>query len=58
MFTSVYMPKAIKINLSQLNKGDRAQLGQDLKAYLSNKQYVAEKQSKERPEAKQKAIAR
>ncbi|WP_017326918.1 hypothetical protein [Synechococcus sp. PCC 7336] len=39
------MTKAIKIDLSQLNKTDRAQLGQDLKAYLSNKQFVAEQQS-------------
>ena len=30
--------KAIKINLSQLGKGDRTRVGQDLKAYLSNLQ--------------------
>ena len=36
----VYMPKAIKINLSQLGKGDRNRVGQDLKAYLSNVQSV------------------
>ncbi|MEO0688156.1 MAG: hypothetical protein AAFY76_24635 [Cyanobacteria bacterium J06649_11] len=51
------MPKAIKINLSQLSKGDRSQLGKDLKAYLSNKQYVADKAS-ESEVRKEVAIAK
>ena len=54
----VYMPKAIKINLSQLGKGDRNRVGQDLKAYLSNVQSVATDDSDASNKSKQKAVAK
>lgn len=53
----VYMPKAIKINLSQLGKGDRNRIGQDLKAYLSNVQSVTTDSSDGSKKAKQKSAA-
>ena len=54
----VYMPKAIKINLSQLGKGDRNRVGQDLKAYLSNVQSVSSDSSERPNTAKQKSAAK
>ncbi|MGK7912514.1 MAG: hypothetical protein AB4050_13705 [Synechococcus sp.] len=51
------MPKAIKINLSQLGKGDRNRIGQDLKAYLSNVQSVTTDSSDGSKKAKQKSAA-
>ncbi|MGK7905893.1 MAG: hypothetical protein AB4040_01500 [Synechococcus sp.] len=54
----VYMPKAIKINLSQLGKGDRNRVGQDLKAYLSNIQSLTEAPSEPSGKRKEKSLAR
>lgn len=54
----VYMPKAIKINLSQLGKGDRNRVGQDLKAYLSNIQSVTADSGDGTQKAKQKSAAK
>ena len=52
------MPKtAIKINLSQLGKGDRSRIGQDLKAYLSNVQSVTESSTGLSKKDKQKSAA-
>ncbi|MEL7084112.1 MAG: hypothetical protein AAGM36_06400 [Cyanobacteria bacterium J06597_1] len=52
------MPKAIKINLSQLGKGDRNRVGQDLKAYLSNIQSVTADSGDGTQKAKQKSAAK
>ncbi|MGK7909855.1 MAG: hypothetical protein AB4040_21820 [Synechococcus sp.] len=50
--------KAIKINLSQLGKGDRNRIGQDLKAYLSNIQSLAEERPNRSKQDKKTLVAR